>query len=77
MNDRDFLGYFNQLGSKNIQNVKQASNNIVSTLLALDTKVGRKASMDATDEKEMKIKQKAEESISPSTSSPSSTAPSS
>ena len=50
MNDRDFLGYFNQLGSKNIQNVKQASNNIVSTLLALDTKVGRKASVDAADE---------------------------
>ena len=63
MNDRDFLGYFNQLGNKNTQNVKQASNNIVTTLLALDTKVGRKASMDAADEKELKIKQKAEESI--------------
>lgn len=36
MEDKDFLGYFNKLGDKNIEIVKQSSNNIVSTLLALD-----------------------------------------
>ena len=47
MDDRDFLGYFTQLGSKNTPSLKQAANNIVSTLLALDSKTGRKASMDS------------------------------
>ena len=44
MDDKDFLGYFTQLGSKNTLDVKKASNNIVATLLALDTKPVRKMS---------------------------------
>lgn len=58
------MGYFGKLGSPNVVVVKQASNNIVSTLLALDTKVGRKASMDSEgSEEESKVKQKAEEAL--------------
>jgi len=52
MDDRDFLGYFSQLGSQDVQRVKQASNDIVSTLLALDSKIGRKASMDSQASKD-------------------------
>lgn len=47
MEDKDFLGYFSELGNKDVQKVKTAANNIVGTLLALDTKLGRKASMDS------------------------------
>lgn len=46
MDDRDFLSYFDKLGSQNVDAIKSASNNIVSTLLTLDSKMGRKASMD-------------------------------
>lgn len=62
MDDRDFLGYFTELGSKNATNLKQAANNIVSTLLALDSKTARKASMDsaASDDK---VAKKAKESL--------------
>ena len=47
MEDKDFLNYFGELGNRDVAKVKQAANNIVGTLLALDTKVGRKASMDS------------------------------
>ena len=70
MDDREFLGYFTRLGSQEVQRVKQASNDIVSTLLALDSKIGRKVSVDSSaskdkdlDKKQSKIKQKAENSI--------------
>jgi len=68
MDDRDFLGYFSQLSNQDAPKLKQASNDIVSTLLALDSKIGRKASMDSqaskdAEKKQNKIKQKAEDSI--------------
>ena len=70
MDDREFLGYFSRLGNQDVQRVKQASNDIVSTLLALDSKIGRKASADDSaskdkdlDKKQSKIKQKAENSV--------------
>ena len=43
MQDKDFLGYFTQLGSSSISELKQASLNIVNTLLASTTTVGKKA----------------------------------
>lgn len=64
MDDKDFLNYFSQLGNKNVDSVKQASNNIVSTLLALDTKVVRRASMDSLqDDDDVAAKGKVESSI--------------
>lgn len=64
MDDRDFLGYFGKLGNPNVEQVKQASSNIVSTLLALDSKAGRRASMDSlASAEESKVKQKAEEAL--------------
>jgi len=60
MDDRDFLGYFDKLGSPKVDIIKSASGNIVSTLLTLDSKMGRKASMDSA---ENKVKQKVEESL--------------
>ena len=59
MDDRDFLGYFTLLGSAKLTNVKQASSNIVDTLLTLESKIGRKASMDSAQmEVEEKLKKK-------------------
>lgn len=52
MDDKDFLGYFTQLGNQNTDKIKSASSNIVSTLLALDSKMGRKVSMDLEETKE-------------------------
>jgi hypothetical protein len=60
MDDKDFLGYFTQLGIQNKSKIKLASSNIVSTLLALDSKMGRKVSMDIEESKE---KDKAEASL--------------
>ena len=60
MDDKDFLGYFTQLGNSNTDKIKIASSNIVSTLLALDSKVVRKVSMDAVETKE---KERAEKSL--------------
>jgi len=57
MDDKDFLGYFTQLGNSNTEKIKSASSNIVTTLLALDSKMGRKVSMDLEESKE---KEKAE-----------------
>jgi len=59
MEDRDFLDYFTQLGSPKVDLIKSASSNIVSTLLALDSKVARKGSADSND----KVRQKAENSL--------------
>lgn len=59
MDDRDFLGYFTKLGNPKVDGLKQAANNIVNTLLALESKMGRKASIDSSD----KTKQKVEESL--------------
>ena len=61
MDDRDFLGYFTELGSKNTTTLKQASNNIVSTLLALDSKTGKtvvKPSIEDSDDDEKVAKEK-------------------
>jgi hypothetical protein len=68
MEDKDFLGYFNQLGNKNPQDVKKASNNIVATLLALDTKPVRKmsahsASSDSEEEESKKITNKVQSAL--------------
>lgn len=65
MEDKDFLGYFTQLGNKDVLKIKVAANNIVGTLLALDTKVGRKASMDslALSEDAEKAKSKVESAL--------------
>ena len=52
MDDKDFLGYFTQLGNSNTEKIKSASSNIVSTLLALDSKMDRKVSMDLEESKE-------------------------
>ena len=60
MDDKDFMGYFTQLGNQNTEKVKLASSNIVSTLLALDSKMGRKVSMDIEESKE---KEKAEAAL--------------
>ena len=62
MDDREFLGYYTKLGSSKVNEIKLASGNIVSTLLALDSKVGRKASTDSADKVD-KVKQKVEESL--------------
>lgn len=63
MDDKDFLSYFALLGNKNTPEVKKASNNIVATLLALDTKPMRKmsaheASSDSDEEESKKIANK-------------------
>lgn len=60
MDDKDFLSYFSQLGNKSQTEVKTASNNIVATLLALDTKPMRKmsaqeASSDSDEEESKKV----------------------
>ena len=62
MDDKDFMGYFTQLGNQNTEKLKQASTNIVSTLLALDSKMGRKSSMDL---EESKVKEKAKAKAAP------------
>ena len=59
MDDRDFLGYFNQLGSQKVDTLKLASNNIVNTLLALDSKGGKNVN-EASDDK---VKVKAQKSL--------------
>jgi hypothetical protein len=53
MQDKDFLGYFGQLGPQSSHaELKQASANIVNTLLAVGTTVGkRRASADEDEEK--------------------------
>lgn len=63
MEDKDFLGYFGNLGSSNTHDeIKQASINIVNTLLASGTSVAlatqrrRASSTDEKDEKVMKAK---------------------
>ena len=55
MQDKDFLGYFGQLGPQSSNNeLKQASANIVNTLLAVSTAVGkRRASVDEEEEKQL------------------------
>jgi hypothetical protein len=64
MDDKDFLGYFTLLGNKNTPDVKKASNNIVATLLALDTAPVRKLSVqqdvssDSDEEETKKIANK-------------------
>ncbi len=61
MEDKDFLGYFNNFGDKNIEVLKNSANNIVNTLLALDSNFVRKLSRDSTED--ALIKQKAENSL--------------
>jgi hypothetical protein len=64
MDDRDFLSYFTQLGSPKPELIMQASRNIVTTLLALDTSKVRKSSADAKDTKEeKKVKAKVADSL--------------
>jgi hypothetical protein len=67
MQDKDFLGYFGRLelistksDQENIAAIKQSSTNIINTLLALTTKVGRKRSesQDSKGEKEDKKEKK-------------------
>lgn len=50
MDDKDFLGYFNKFGDKNIEVLKSSSNNIVNTLLALDSNFVRKMSKDSSED---------------------------
>jgi hypothetical protein len=50
MEDKDFLGYFNNFGDKNIEVLKNSANNIVNTLLALDSNFVRKLSRDSTED---------------------------
>jgi hypothetical protein len=50
MDDKDFLGYFNKFGDKNIEVLKNSSNNIVNTLLALDSNFVRKMSKDSSED---------------------------
>lgn len=61
MEDKDFLGYFNKFGDKNIEVLKQASSNIVNTLLAVESNFIRKLSKDGSEDG--KIKQKAENTL--------------
>jgi Ni,Fe-hydrogenase I large subunit len=49
MDDKDFLGYFSTLGSPDHSKLKTASTSIVSTLVALESKIVRKASIDSSD----------------------------
>jgi hypothetical protein len=63
MEDKDFLGYFANLGpNKNSQEIKQASTNIVNTLIASGATVSvatnrkRASSHDEKDEKVIKAK---------------------
>jgi hypothetical protein len=53
MQDKDFLGYFGQLGPQsNIAELKQASLNIVNTLLAVTTSVNKsKTIINESEEK--------------------------
>ena len=49
MEDKDFLGYFTQLAPpSSVDQIKTASNKIVSTLVAISTVAGRKASTDSS-----------------------------
>lgn len=49
MEDKDFLGYFNKLGPpSSLEEVKASANKIVTTLVAIGSVAGRRASMDST-----------------------------
>lgn len=49
MEDKDFLGYFNKLGPpSSLEEVKSAATKIVSTLVAIGSVPGRRASMDSS-----------------------------
>lgn len=60
MEDKDFLGYFGQLGPPaTAEGVKAAAHKIVNTLVALSTVSGRRGSTDSAS----KALEAAEESI--------------
>ena len=51
MQDKEFLGYFGQLGPQsNDAQLKQASANIINTLLAASTSVGKRRASSIDDE---------------------------
>ena len=53
MQDKDFLGYFSELGAhSSIEQLKQASANIVNTLLAVGTVATRQRRASSMDEKD-------------------------
>ena len=56
MDDKEFLNYFSLLASQNPLVIKKAANNIATTLLALESKVARKASLDSADHEKHKLK---------------------
>ena len=60
MQDKDFLGYFGQLGPQSTSaELKQASSNIVNTLLAAATTAGKRRA-SSIDENDPKTKQLAQ-----------------
>eukprot|EP00347_Sterkiella_histriomuscorum_P004007 403362109 len=62
MDDKDFLGYFNQLAPPStVDQIKAASSKIVSTLVAIGQVGGRKASTDSSSQ--TKEAEKAEQSL--------------
>ena len=57
MQDKDFLGYFSALGPQSSPTeLKQASQNIVNTLIAADTTAGKRRA-SSIDENDPKAKQ--------------------